>query len=126
MDVQKPGKFMLFYKYIFTILIISSVCLPGCCIKSIPGKTDNMNNNYITITGIAEETKDGYYVSGYVLVHEEIQKYYGTSSRKAFRNKKLEITGMIKTVNPECPKYDQCRKGPYKVIYDLKSVKIIE
>ena len=63
---------------------------------------------------------------GYVLVHEEIQKYTHGSSTEKYMDRKIEVTGKVKEINPECTPYVQCRKGPYRVIYDLKSVKIIE
>lgn len=104
-----------------TLLII----IISCTGRHYNGSDDTLNN-YITITGIAEETKDGYYISGYVLEHEEIQKYNHGKATGSYRNKKVEIIGKTKKVNYQCSPYDQCREGPYKVIYNLKSVKIIE
>ncbi len=113
-------------EYILIVNIFSAIAVSGCAGKNIHAKTDSMNSSYITITGVAGETKDGYYVAGYVLEHEEIYKYYNGNVQRTLRNRKLEITGRIKEVNIPCPKYKQCRKGPYKVIYDLKSIRIIE
>ena len=112
-------------KYIHTLTIITLIFIAGCADKNIHSKTVPVNN-YITVTGVARETKDGFYVAGFVLVHEEIQKYTHGSSTEKYRDRKIEVTGKVKEVNPECTPYVQCRKGPYRIIYDLKSVKIIE
>lgn len=113
-------------KFIMYLLIINSVFLYSCSMKSICSRQDTQSNECITITGTAEETKDGYYINGYVLEHEEIYKYNDGIVPGGYRSKKIEVIGKIKEINPECNPYEQCRKGPYKVIYDIQSIKIIE
>ena len=56
----------------------------------------------------------------------EIQKYYHGKTPVTFNKMKITITGKTRELNSACGPYEQCRKGTYKVIYDLKLIKIIE
>jgi len=123
-------KHMHFNKYIFAILIVITIFFSGCVVKNNSENINNQNNlkqtDFITIHGIASETKDGYYVGDYVLEHSEIQKYDDNYALIEYHDKNLEITGREKEVNIECDPYDQCRQGTYKVIYDIQSINVIE
>lgn len=115
---------MLINKYFLALSIaVIIVLFSGCSIKN------NMDNNqeqngYLTINGIAKETKDGFYVDEYVLKHNEAQKYDAKYNANQYRDKNLEIVGKKRKVDIECDPYEQCRQESYKIIYDIQSIKI--
>lgn len=116
-------------KSIFTVLIVSILLVAGCTFGDNPQNENTQNapeqNEVITVTGTAEETKDGYYIDAYLLTHEEIEKYDTDYVWSEYSSKSITVTGKEKTVNVECEPYAQCREGSYKVLYDLKSIKVL-
>lgn len=122
----KQERVMISARCIFYIMISIIISAAACAVKNTHDSTVPAGGDYVTVTGTAEETKDGYYVAGYVLGHEEIIKYYHDKKIHNLGNKRLEITGKTKKLKPGCSRFEQCRKGPYTVIYDLKSLKITE
>jgi hypothetical protein len=121
---------MHFNKYIFVIIIVSIIVFSGYAIKNNSKNMNTQNdlkqNQYITIKGVASETKDGYYIGEYVLEHSEIQKYDADFAMSEYSDKDLEVVGTEKEVNMECGPHVQCRQGTYKAIYDIQSIKVIE
>ena len=64
-------------KKISYLTLVSFILLSGCANQSVSPTTDSKtsgNSEYETISGIAEETKDGYYLDGNVLEHNVIEK----------------------------------------------------
>lgn len=116
-------------KSIFTVLIISILLVAGCTTTNNTTTLENQNipeqNELITVTGTAEETKDGYYIGAYVLTHEEIKKYDTDYIWSEYSGKNVTVIGKEKTVNVECEPYAQCREGSYKLLYDIESIKIL-
>ena len=110
-----------------TILLMVTMFLSGC--KRNEDNNNNADNNMI-ITGVAEETKEGYYVNEYVLEHEEIQRYNQEYNTGEYNGKKLEILGEEKKVEIPCEtetgEITQCREGSYKIIYNVQSIKVLE
>jgi len=134
--------------YIFVILVIFVILIIGI-IFFLRGKVKKNNsintnlqsdfergNEYITIKGIAEYTKSGYRIDGCILEYSEIQKYDASHTGEKYfdkdlNNKNLEVIGKIKEVKTECSPnsqgiVSQCIEGPYKAIYDIQSIKILE
>ncbi len=104
-------------KYIFILLIVSLVIIFGC---------NKTKEEYMTITGTAQETKDGYYINGALLEYSEVEKYDADYNLSTYSGKELEIVGKQKEVDQECGKYEQCRAGQYEIIYDIQSINVIE
>jgi len=106
---------------ILTLIAITITLLSGCVIE-------NTDKDYIKVSGIAENTKDGYYLGDYVLGYLEIKKYEGDYKRGEYENKMLEVVGREKEVEMPCEDSSgdliQCREGAYKVIYDIQSIMV--
>lgn len=76
----------------------------------------------IIIKGKAIPTKDGYYVSEYVLRDEELDKY---DSNLDIENSFVEIECQIREeeINNDSQEISQGREGVVKYICDIKSIK---
>ncbi len=107
------------------VAVFSIILLSGCATNDNVTKPDD---GLISIIGIAEETKDGFYVDKYVLTHEEIEKYDKNYKSDDFAQKNLVIKGKIKEVEDDCVSDSgeivQCRPGKTLFIYDIESIQI--
>jgi|GEM_PF-2073830 len=104
-------------KILYAIGILIS--LSGCISKA---------NDMVTISGKFEETKDGYYLNGYVIVENEISKYNSQFILDDYKDKEVEITGKIREIDSgDCTnssgEISQCRPGKTSYIYDIQSIK---
>lgn len=114
------------HKSIYAILlIVSGIFFSGCLVNSNP-EAINSSSEFITVSGVAEETKDGYYLDGYVLTHEEIQTYDANYVWGEYRGQNIEVVGTTKAVSVDCEPYTQCREGSFNVLYDILSITVIE
>lgn len=80
-------------------------------------------NKVITVSGIAAETKDGYYLNDYVLTHEEIQKHDANYVWGEYSGQNIEVVAQAQKVTVDCEPYTQCREGTFNVLYDIESIK---
>lgn len=106
-------------KIIYTLGIVISLSLFGCISKADETKT---------ISGKIEVTKDGYYVNGYVIVDNEINKYNSQFNPDDYTNREIEVTGKIREIDSgDCKnssgEISQCRPGKTTYIYDIQSIK---
>ena len=93
------------------------------------------NSAYISVSGIARPTKDGYYISGYILPIEEIKKYdskYEYTSRK-YKDKKLKIIAKVKEIKASLKVKDSSGRIIFKqgresavYLYDIRSIEILK
>jgi hypothetical protein len=103
--------------YIIGIAVLLS--LFGCISKADETKT---------ISGKIEVTKDGYYVNGYVIVDNEINKYNAQFNPDDYQDRNIEVTGKIREIDSgNCTntsgEISQCRPGKTNYIYDIQSIK---
>lgn len=83
-----------------------------------------------TITGIAEETKDGYYVENFLLPHDEIEDFDSTYEDGEYDGAVLKIKAKFREVEETCENEDgevtQCREGTYNELYDIELLEVVE
>ena len=88
------------------------------------------SNKKVTITGVTELTKDGFYINGYVLTYEEIEKYDSEYMKTDLDGLKLKIKGKLEAFEMEAMSEDgeilQAREGTTTYIYDIETIEIIE
>ena len=109
------------------VLILAAVVCAVFLPKDIFQKTSG-GGQYSIVWGLAEETKDGYYVGGNVLLEEEILKYNPDYKSGSYTGKTIEIEAKTRTVTTdECTSPSgeivQCRPGESVYIYDISSIK---
>lgn len=108
-------------------LIVCILFLGGCGEENRVNEVSEVADEFLTISGIAEETKDGFYVDGYVLRYEEIEKYDSSFEVESYKDKKLEIVAKVKDVEDNCESDSgeivQCRPGVTSFIYDIESIR---
>lgn len=115
------------------VLFIGILFLTGCIIQT-NGTTSredtSADNQIVQVSGIAQETKDGFYVGDFVLTYENLAAFDANYRFDDYNNKQLEITAKIKEVEIPCESpsgvITQCRQGPAKYIYDIESMKVVD
>jgi len=113
----------IFIKFICILSIM--MAFPGCFTQHYPENASDLE--YPIVYGLAEDTKDGYYVNGHVLLEEEIIKYKPDYKSGDYSGKHLVITARIrKETNDDCTsptgEIVQCRQGESNYFYDIKSI----
>ena len=103
--------------YIITLLI--TILTYGC-----------LSYSEITITGEAEQTKDGFHVGDYILTYEEIRKYNGQYMKYDYKWLQLKIVGKVRVYETESKSKNgeimQAREGEINYITSIKSIEIME
>ena len=110
------------------VLVLAAVACAFFLPKDI-FKTTSGGGGYTIVWGLAQETKDGYYVGGNVLPEEEILKYNPDYKSRSYSGKTIEIEAKTRTeITQDCAsptgEIVQCRPGESVYIYDIKSIKI--
>ena len=117
--------------YVILISLIALVLVAVVFALVLPKdifQTTSGGGGYSIVWGVAEDTKDGYYVGGNVLLEEEILKYNPDYKSGSYSGKTIEIEAKTRTVTTdECTspggEIVQCRAGESVYIYDINSIK---
>jgi hypothetical protein len=117
--------------YVILISLIALVLVAVVCALVLPKyifQTTSGGSGYSIVWGVAEDTKDGYYVGGNVLTEEEILNYNPDYKSGSYTGKTIEIEAKTRTVTTdECTapggEIVQCRPGESVYVYDIKSIK---
>ena len=108
------------------VIILAAVVFAFVLPKNI-FQTTSGGGQYSIVYGLAEDTKDGYYVNGNVLLEEEIIRYKPDYKSGDYSGKTLVINAKIRTeTNEDCTnsagEIVQCRQGESSYFYDIKSI----
>jgi len=106
-------------KTIYIFVTVITLFLFGCALKA---------ESFSTFSGQLQETKDGYYLNGNVILEEEISKYNPQFNFDDYKGKDVQIVGKISTSTQEdctneAGEITQCRQGETSYIYDIQSIK---